>query len=192
MACAHQGWQHLPSFIVTSGRIKRSTAVYYSHLLDQFCYQSDAYYASLSKFYLAHGRGSQYPSDSELIHCLKRMLELPGQATAYVIIDALDNCPRTTNILSPRDEVLDLVEELVKSDISNLRICVTSRPEADIAPVLDPLVFRSISLHGERGQRQDIAEYIKSVVNMDREMRRWNVGDRGLVIDTLAEKSDGM
>jgi ankyrin repeat domain-containing protein 50 len=163
-----------------------------SSLLDQFCHQSDAYYASLFKFYLAHDRGLRYPSDSELVHCLKRMLELPGQATAYVIIDALDNCPRTTTIPSPRDDVLDLVEELVKSDISNVRICVTSRAEVDIAPVLDPLVFRSISLHGERGHRQDIAEYIKSVVNTDDEMRRWSARDRGLVIDTLTEKSDGM
>jgi hypothetical protein len=161
-----------------------------SSLLDQFCHQSDAYYVTLSEFYLAHGR--HYPSESELVHCLKRMLELPGQATAYVIIDSLDNCPKTTTIPSPRGEVLELVEELVKSEISNLRICVTSRPEADIARVLDPLVFRSISLHEERGQRQDITKYIKAVVNMDREMRTWEAKDRELVIDTLTEKSDGM
>ena len=139
-----------------------------SSLLVQLCYQSDAYCDALSEFYLAHGRGTQHASDSELVHCLKRLLEIPGQATAYVIIDALDECPRTSTIPSPRDEVLDLVEELVSSHLSNLRICVTSRPEADIAPILDPLVFRSISLHLERGQLRDITEYIKSVVNTDR------------------------
>jgi hypothetical protein len=163
-----------------------------SSLLVQLCGHCDAYYDVLSDFYSAHDRGGQQASDSELLQCLKQMLELSEQPTVYIIIDALDECPRTSKIPSPRDEVVDLVEELVTSRISNLRICVTSRPEADIAPVLDPLVFRSISIHGERGQNRDIAEYVKSVVNTDREMRRWKARDKQLVIDTLTEKADGM
>jgi len=163
-----------------------------SSLLVQFCDQSDAYYGVLFDFYSAHRSGEQQASDSELIQCLKQMLVLPGQSPVYIIIDALDECPRTSSIPSPRDEVLDLVEELVTSRTSNLRICVTSRPEADIAPVLDPLVFRSVSIHGERGQIQDIAEYVKFVVNTDREMRRWKASDKQLVIDVLTEKADGM
>jgi hypothetical protein len=164
-----------------------------SSLLVQFCDQSDAYCSALSEFFLAHGRGSQHASDNELMQCLKRMLELPGQATAYVVIDALDRCPRTSTTPFPRGGVLDLVEDLVKSHILNLRICVTSRPEADIAQVLHPLVFQSISLHEERGQRRDIAEYIEDiVVHKDREMRGWRVRDQRLVIDALTKKSDGM
>jgi len=64
-------------------------------LLVQLCGQSDAYYDCLSKFYLAHSDGSQHASDSELAQCLKRLLELPEQATVYVVIDALDECPTT-------------------------------------------------------------------------------------------------
>src|SRR5487761_1067220 len=58
-----------------------------SSLLVQLCYQSDAYCETLSKFYLTHGRGSKHASDSELVQCLKDVLGLPDQATAYVIID---------------------------------------------------------------------------------------------------------
>jgi hypothetical protein len=163
-----------------------------SSLLVQLCDQTDGYYEVLSDFYAAHRSGEQQASDNELVQCLRQMLELSEQPTVYIIIDALDECPRSTTIPSPRDEVLDLVDDLVSSRLSNLRICVTSRPEADIAPVLDPLVFRSISLHGEHGQIQDIAEYIKSIVNTDREMRRWKATDKKLVIDTLTEKADGM
>jgi hypothetical protein len=163
-----------------------------SSLLVQLCNQTDGYYSVLSDFYKKHDSGEQQASDNKLLQCLNQMLELKEQPTVYIIIDALDECPRTTSIPSPRDEVLDLVEELVSSRLSNLRICVTSRPEADISPILNPLVFRSISIHGEHGQLQDIAEYIKSVVNTDREMRRWKARDRELVIDTLTEKSDGM
>jgi hypothetical protein len=163
-----------------------------SSLLVQLCEQSDAYSAILSDFYEAHDCGSQHASDSELKGCLKDMLGLPGQATAHIIIDALDECPITTGLPSPREKVLELVEELVNSQIPNLRICVTSRPEADIVSILEPLTFHSVSLHDENGQVQDIAEYIRSVIYTDRETRRWKVTDKQLVVKELIRKANGM
>ena len=163
-----------------------------SSLLVQLCEQSDAYSVILSDFYLAHGGGSQHASDNELVVCLKDMLKLPGQAPVHIIIDALDECPVTTGLPSPREKVLDLVEELVNSQLPNLRICVTSRPEADIASILDPLAFHCVSLHGESGQIQDIVEYVRSVVHTDREMRRWKAADKQLVVDELIKKANGM
>jgi hypothetical protein len=163
-----------------------------SSLLVQLSEQSDAYSAILSEFYVAHGRGSQHAGDSELLACFKDMLKLPGQATVHIIIDALDECPITTGLPSPREKVLGLVKELADPHILNLRMCVTSRPEADIVPVLEPLAFRSISLHGESGQFQDIAEYVRSVIHMGSEMRRWKPTDKQLVIDELIKKADGM
>ena len=163
-----------------------------SSLLVQFCGQSDAYSAILSDFYVAHCRGSQYASDDELLGCLKDMLKLPGQAPVYIIIDALDECPITTGLPTPREEVLELVEELVNLRIPNLRICVTSRPEVDIVPVLEPLAFHSVSLHGESGQVEDIAEYVRSVIHTNREMRRWKSTDKQLVINELIKKANGM
>ena len=171
---------------------KRERRGLLSSLLVQLCYQSDAYCDALSEFYLVHGRGSQHASDSELLQCLTNLLGLPGQATTYVIIDALDECPSTTGLPSPREEVLEVVRELVELQIPSLRICVTSRPEADIEPVLGPLAFRSISLHSERGQAQDIAEYIKFVVNSDPKMRTWRQSDKEHVIEVLTTKADGM
>ena len=161
-------------------------------LLVQLGEQSDAYSAILSEFYVAHGRGSQNASDKELLGCLKDMLKCPGQATVHIIIDALDECPTNTGFPTPREKVLELVEELVKLRIHNLRICVTSRPEADIASTLEPLAFRSVSLEGENGQVKDIAEYIKSVVNTDKVMRKWKDTDKQLVIEVLLKKADGM
>ena len=163
-----------------------------SSLLVQFCEQSDAYSTILSDFYVAHGRGSQHASDNELFGCLKDILKLPGQPTAHIIIDALDECPIITGLSSHREKVLELLEELVSLQIPNLRICVTSRLEADIVPVLEPLAFRSVSLHGESGQVQDIADYIKFFIHTKREMGRWKATDKQLVIDVLTKKADGM
>ena len=173
---------------------KRDRRELLSSLLAQLGEQSNAYYAILSKFHEAHRCGFQqsHASDSELEDCLKDMLKLSGQATAYIIIDALDECPSTTGMPSPREKVLKLVDELVNLHVPDLRICVTSRPEVDIVPVLDPLAFRSVSLHAENGQIQDIAEYIKSQVRTDSKIRAWRAVDKELVTDVLTKRANGM
>jgi hypothetical protein len=162
-----------------------------SSLLVQLCHQSDSYSDVLSNFYLEHSNGARHPGDEALVKCLKEILKLPGQAPVYLIMDALDECP-ISSLSSPRDNVLTFVEELIITRIPNLRICVTSRPEIDIKAVLNPLIFHSISLHDEIGQMEDIENYIKSVVNTDRIMRRWNAADKQLVIEVLSEKADSM
>ena len=163
-----------------------------SSLLVQLGEQSDAYSAILSGFYEAHGRGSQDASDEELLYCLKDTLKCPGKAAVHIIIDALDECPKTTGLPHPRANVLSLIKELVDLKIPNLRICVTSRPDDDIESILGPLVFRSISLERESGQVNDIAEYVKYFVNTDSKMRRWENTVKQMVIDVLSKKAGGM
>ena len=163
-----------------------------SSILFQLCDQSDSYHNILSTFYSTHRHGAQSPSDDELTECLMDLLELSGQAPVYLIVDALDECPITADVLSPRDKVLTLLEDLIDSKLSNLRICVTSRPEADIKNVLEPLTFRSISIHDENGQIKDIENYIRSTVNSHRKMRRWKPEHKQLVVDALIARADGM
>jgi hypothetical protein len=163
-----------------------------SSVLFQLCDQSDSYYDILSHFYSTHRDGAQSPSDDDLARCLKELLELSGQAPVYLIIDALDECPNTSAMPSPREQVLDLMVQLIESRIWNLRICVTSRPETDIKVVFQPLTFRSVSIHEERGQLEDIENYIKSVIHADPRNRLWKQEDKQLVIDVLTERANGM
>jgi hypothetical protein len=109
-------------------------------------------------------------------------------------VDALDECPDTSGMQSPREKVLDLVEELAELRLPNLRLCITSRPEVDIRSVLEPLTSSSnrISLHDEIGQKKDIVDYVSSVVQSDRKMKRWREEDKKLVIKTLSDKAGGM
>ena len=163
-----------------------------SSLLAQLCHQSDSYCDKLTQFYLEHDSGSWRPSDGALFQCLMDVLRLSEQAPVYLIVDALDECPNASSMPSPREKVLKLVEDLVDARLPNLRICVTSRPEMDIKTLLEPLSFRSVSLHDERGQMEDIERYIKFVVNKDPRNRRWKAEDKQLVIDVLTESADGM
>ena len=148
----------------------------------------------LSHLYSAHDEGKKQPSDSTLSKYLKKMLTLPDQHPTYLMIDALDESPSTSGIPSPRETVLELLEELVNLSLPNLRICVTSRPEIDIRNVLEPLTSRRVSLHDQSGQREDISDYVRSVVYSRSEqiMRRWKMEDKELVIETLSERADGM
>jgi hypothetical protein len=163
-----------------------------SSLLVQLCRQSDSYCDILLKFYSEHDEGAQDPSDDELARCLTDILKLPEHAPVYLIVDALDECPTTSAVWSPRAKVLNLIKELVKSQFPNLRICVTSRLEMDIKDVLDTLNFRSVSLHDEGGQNRDIEDYIKWVIHTHPKSRKWEAEQKRLVIDVLTRETDGM
>ena len=162
-----------------------------SSFLVQLYHQSDSYFDILSNFYSEHDKGSRPPSDGALAGCLMDLLKSPGLAPVYLIVDALDECPKPSIVRSPRAEVLSLIEDLVNAQIPNLRMCVTSRPELDIKDVLDPLILVSVSLHDEGGQKKDIEDYIISVINT-RTTKRWKEEHRKLAIDVLIEKSNGM
>ena len=171
---------------------KRDLRGLLTSVLVQLCHQSDSYFRILSTFYSEHANGSRHPSSDALMKCLKDILEVPGQAPVYLIVDGLDECSNSSDMPSPREKVLMLLEELIKLQFPNLRICVTSRPEVDIKVALEPLTFYSLSLHEEDGQIEDIENYIRSVVNADPKMRKWKAADRELVIGVLMKKSDGM
>ena len=163
-----------------------------SSVLFQLCDQSDSYYDILSDFYSTHRNGAQSPGDDELVRCLMDLLKRPEPRPVYLVIDALDECPSTSSLSSPREKLLSVLEDLVEAQLPNLHICVTSRPEFDIKAILEPLAFRSVSLHDEGGQKKDIMEYIESIVNTNKNMKNWNPEHRQLVIDVLTKKVDGM
>jgi hypothetical protein len=148
----------------------------------------------LPNLYSAHEDGKKQPSDSYLAECLKEVLTFPDRRPTYLIIDALDESPNTPGMPSPRQKVLQLVKELVELRLPDLHICVTSRPEFDIRNVLEPLTSRRVSLHNQGGQKDSIADYIRSVVYSDSEqiMKRWRTEDKEFVIKTLSERADGM
>ena len=148
----------------------------------------------LHRIYQSHEDGTRQPSDDTLKECVKEMLRLPGQGPIFIVLDALDECPDSSGIPSPRYEVLQLVKELVDLHLQELHICATSRPEVNIRAVLEPLAFSSVSLHDETGQATDIADYVRNVVDSSPStaMKRWRADDKNLVIETLTDRADGM
>ena len=120
------------------------------------------------------------------------MLSATTQHPNYIIVDAIDECPNTSGVRSPRERVLSLINVLVNLRLPNLHICVTSRPEIDIRNRLQPLTSRYVSLHDQTGHKEDISNYIRSEVDVVANDNRWREDDKKLVIETLTEKADGM
>ena len=109
-------------------------------------------------------------------------------------MDALDESPISSGIPSAREKVLHLLKELVGLGLPNLHICVTSRPEIDIRNAVEPLTSLRVSLHDQTGQKEDIADYVRSVVysNSDTNMKRWKEEDKEVVVKMLSERAGGM
>ena len=165
----------------------------------------------LSRLHAAHDDGARQPTDQELTRCLKKMLTCPDIRPIYLVIDALDESPDISGIPSPLEEVLQLITELVELRLPDLHICATSRPNSDIEDSFgllnfdtggdsdteddfEPLGLLRVSLHDEIGQREDIIDYVSSVVysKSERIMRGWEKEVKDLVIETLSKRADGM
>jgi len=163
-----------------------------SSLLLQLTARLNAFHNILDRLYLAHSEGSRQPNENDLTRCLKDVLAIPGQGKIYIVVDGLDECPNNSGMPTSREKVLKLVEDLHSLRLPHVRICITSRPEIDIRSSLKHLTSHCMSLHDQGGQRKDIINYIKHVVEADPKMGRWREDDKQLVIDTLARKADGM
>jgi len=93
-----------------------------------------------------------------------------SQKITHLIIDAIDECLNTTGLPLSRDQIMALLERLVTSKLPNLRICVTSRPEADIRTFFEPLTstFNTIFLYDTSGQKMAIINFVTCMVRSDR------------------------
>jgi len=161
-------------------------------LIAQLSARSNACYNVLSTLYSEYDSGLRTPGDDVLMDCFVNMLKIEGQPAIYIVIDAIDECPNTPGVVPPRQRVLELIAKLVGLQLTNVHICATSRPEADIQVALTCLASHSISLHNEDGQKKDISDYVRSIVYSNWNMRRWRKEDKEMVTDTLSRKADGM
>lgn len=164
-----------------------------SSLIVQLSGQSNDLFDVPLRLYSSHRNDSQPPSVRELTQCLEEMLRAASEVPIYIIIDALDECPFTNGQSSPRQQVLDLVKKFVELNLPNLRVCVTSRPEADIQATLRPLTSTSntIFLHDESGQKNDIFDFVSSKISSYANLRRWREKDKEFAIETLSGNADG-
>jgi hypothetical protein len=100
-------------------------------LVSQLSAELESCYNVLSKLYSDNSRGMRKPGIGALKKCLADMLSLPGQGQIYIIVDALDECPNFPGTPSAREDVLEIVKEIVSWNLPNVNLCVASRPHQE-------------------------------------------------------------
>ena len=136
----------------------------------------------LDNLYVQCRNGQQQPS----LDSLKRILRsLIGRSRhSYIVLDALDECIE-------RSEVLDLIKELIQSNLGPLHIYVTGRSEKDIVDRLEELNLTQISLLSESVDT-DIQTLLKATLQSDPKPRKWPQDVRDTIEQTLTSESNGM
>jgi hypothetical protein len=170
---------------------KQSMRGLVSSLLAQLAARSKPYRDMLSRLHSKYAGTGWRCGEYSLRKCLKDMLALPRQPPVYIILDALDECP-VSGMPSPRENVLELIKELVDMQLHHLRICATSRPEVCINANLESPVFRHVWLDTRREHTNDIATYIRSTFESNLMVEYWDDDVRELIIDTLINRNNGM
>ena len=96
-------------------------------LLVQLSNRSDAYCDVLSRLDKTHDNGARQASDKALVECLQEMLTLPGQGPVYIILDALDECPDSSDVPPAPAKVLDLIKDREGQPRSSISSVAMSR-----------------------------------------------------------------
>jgi hypothetical protein len=134
--------------------------------------------------------GQQGPSLDRLLAMLKEVIA--GFQDLYLVIDALDECPRSDG---QREALLDLLRDIRSWKIPSLHILVTSRNELDITRCLDNMAinscnFSSVPIRGDRVQ-EDMETYLRLRLNGD-PFQRWDNSLKFLVQNCLLTQAGTM
>lgn len=104
-----------------------------------------------------------------------------------IVLDALDECLETDEA---RRKMLDCLERLSRKG-SKLRIFATSRELWDIKECMDSLGAETVPT-STRAVNADIGKYVASELSQDRRLSRLDKSIRTLIMQTFADKADGM
>ena len=128
------------------------------------------------------GNGFQQPSLDDLHNVLQKMLD--GFNSAYIILDALDEC-------SERAKVLDWVQTVILHKNGNLKLhlITTSRPEKEINDKFNS--YHCVDLVNASGECNIVA-YVDHQFQNDSDWQKWNQDIQDEIKSTLIKQADGM
>lgn len=144
--------------------------------------------------YMQARYGDLSPSTKSLMNMLNSVLD--GFENVYVLVDALDECPKLGKDQSrERDELLERIHEICSWNKPCLHILTTSRKEKDVEESLADLSkniynFQTVTVHGHHVE-QDIRKYIQRKLAA-RQFKTWEPELKREVQEELAAQAGGM
>ena len=136
----------------------------------------------LADLYSQCGSGYQQPFLDDLHNVLQMILG--GFDSAYIILDALDEC-------SERSKVLDWVQTVIMHKNGNIKLhlITTSRPEKDINDKFNS--YHCVDLVKASGSHNILA-YLDYQLKNDSDWQKWNQEIQDEIKSTLTRQADGM
>lgn len=163
---------------------KRTSDKMILSLIRQLCLQSERTHAEVEKLFASCSNGLRRPSADTLVLTLISMLRATGFRDVYIILDALDECDET-------EELLEALTMLRRQQSDHVHILATSRNEKAIRDGLDPLDPVTVSIESSLVD-DDIDTYLTAHLHKDRWWLKWSEEVRSEVKAELSKKAKGM
>jgi hypothetical protein len=126
--------------------------------------------------------GLQQPNLDELVGVV--IAEVSRAGRTFLIIDALDECPKEERAL--------FFETFVQGSLpSNLNVLVTSRKESDIDAALGPSFSRTICIQNAAIDA-DVRVHVDKAITRDARLLKWKPAIREEILNAIVEGSHGM
>ncbi|KAF5877715.1 uncharacterized protein Bfra_002082 [Botrytis fragariae] len=156
-------------------------------ILTQFLVKYDAALDDALAIY--NDNQSTVPHLETLKAMLKAVFSMPG--TFYLILDAVDECPRGYEE-GNRQVVCELLREVSSWAYKSLHIFMTSRKEADIKKIIDEIPKLSTFLIRNENVNSDTCQYVKTQLENDTKLRKWSPEIKTEIAITLGDSANGM
>lgn len=120
---------------------------------------------SLELLFSSCENGQRSPSLDSQLDVLQQMIQEYPQC--YIILDALDEC-------KDRDDLMDILSQIISWQLDKLHVLVTSRKERDIQNSLESLVQDQNIICLQSGLvNGDIQKYVRDRLLNDASLRKW-------------------
>ncbi|KKA19770.1 Uncharacterized protein T310_6236 [Rasamsonia emersonii CBS 393.64] len=133
--------------------------------------------------------GRRQPTTESLNISLRQMIQQVGEV--WIVLDALDEC----NTRKETEALLLWIKCILDSELRNVHLIVTSRPEQDIESAISEWARTEDMIAIQKAfVTNDIREYVRTKIREDEGLKRWRsipeVQDE--IENRLMEKADGM
>lgn len=133
----------------------------------------------------AYERGQRHPDF--LLGSLDSLLRM--SKVAYVIVDAVDECPGI-NDKDQRAQVMHGLKELLERN-SHVKLLLSSRKEPDVTEYMQEWSTKREQLE-VKPDAKDIAKYVKTELDRNRKFRSLALSTKQDIVEVLTNQADGM
>lgn len=139
----------------------------------------------LRDLYQQCDKGQRQPDQISLLTIFSSLLT--DSHRTFIILDALDECATGRD----REDLLDVIKEMMDLSSKYLNILVTSRREKDIEDKLKVLIDNTVPLE-ERVVDSDIVLHVRECLKNDDRLRDWDDDTQKNIEEMLCKGAHGM